>query len=171
MALRRIYKKKFKGVNVQSGHIYKFRYQAWENDPEPTIIFMYFFKGTHENTGREWRFFQAINFTYIPRADRKRFAQKWISTMSKTNNPKFTWVICKARFPYLQNAVRRYFYDPEYYIKNMKEIPFEDIEKAIVSTYSKDFSKKVKSFLINKFRNVMRNRRQYQKTGKFPRRK
>jgi hypothetical protein len=155
-------------VKMKSGYVYSFKYQAWENDPKPTVIFMYAFTGNHPTTGRQWRFFQAINFTYIPRADRKRFAQDWMTHMANTNNVKFTWNMVKASYPYMEHAVRRYMYTPKPRITNMREIPWDKLDKAIVSTFSKDFSKKVYSSLINKFRAVMANRRQFKKTGKFP---
>jgi hypothetical protein len=106
--------------------------------------------------------------TYIPRSVRRQFAREWISILRSTNNPKFTWEKVSARYPYLKNAVRRYFYSPSYYISNLKEIDFEDFESVVVSTWSKDFSKKVKTSLISKFRRVMRGRRQFKKTGRFP---
>lgn len=171
MAVRRKYKKKFKGVNVQSGKIYSFKYQAWEHDPQPTVIMMYALDGINPRTGHQWRFFQAINFTYIPRNDRKRFAQDWIHIMGNTKNPKFTWQKVKRKYPYIQHAVRRYFFKPPYYISDLKEIAWEDAEKAIVSTFAKDFSKKVKTSLLNKFRRVLRGRQQFKRTGKFPRRR
>ena len=171
MAIQRQYKKRFKGVDVKSGFIYKFKYQAWENDPEPTVLMMYALKGTHENTGHEWRLFQAVNFTYIPRPLRKKFANDWMNEVGVTKDPRFTWEKVKAKYPYLQHAVRRYFYKPSYYITNLVEVPFDQAEQAIVSTWAKDFSKKVKSSLINKFRRLMKNRRQHKRTGKFPRRK
>ena len=171
MAVRRKYKKKFKGVNVQSGKIYSFKYQAWENDPKPTVIMMYALDGINQNTGHQWRIFQCINFTYIPRNDRKRFAKDWIRIMGNTRNPRFTWNTVKRKYPYIQHAVRRYFFKPSYYIQDLKEIPWDDAEKAIVSTFAKDFSKKVKTSLLNKFRRVLRGRKKYKKTGKYPRRK
>lgn len=170
MAIRRNYSKKFKGVNVKSGYIYRFKYQAWENDPNPVVIMMYSLEGNHPNTGHQWRFFQAINFTYIPRSMRKQFAQAWMREFTRTRNPKFTWEKVKSQYPYIQNAVRRYFIKPTYYITDLEEIPFDQWEKVIVSTWSKDFSKKVKASLINKFRRVMRGRKQFKRTGKFPRR-
>jgi len=168
MAIRRIYNKRFKGINVRSGYIYKFKYQGWENDPEPLAIIMYALEGLHPNTGHQWRFFQAINFSYIPRSDRKRFAKEWVTLLEKTNNPRFTWEKVKSKYPYLENAVRRYFFRPNYYIKDLKEIPLEEIEKEIIGTYAKDFSKKVKSFLLSKFRGVLRRRQSFKRTGKFP---
>lgn len=158
MALVRKYKRKFKGVNLQSGHFYKFRYQAWENDPEPTVIFMYWFEGTHPRTGRQWRFIQAINFTYVPRTVRRRFVDEWKRQLEITKNPKFTWEKVKVRYPQIQHAVRRYFYSPNYYITKLDEIPFDQIDKAVISTWHKDFSKKIKSSLLNKFRRIMRKR-------------
>ena len=98
MAITRKYKKKFKGVSLQSGHFYKFRYQAWENDPEPVVIFMYWLQGIHPRTGHQWRFIQCINFTYVSRTIRKRFVDEWKTQLEKTNNPKFTWEKVKAKF-------------------------------------------------------------------------
>ena len=159
MAVRRIYKKRFKGVPMKSGYFYTFRYQAWENDPSPTIILMYFLEGTHQNTGHQWRIIQAINFTYIPRSIRKRFIDDWSRILQQTNDVRFTWQLVKRKYPWLQVAVRRYFYKPNYYIKGLKEIPLTELDKYVVSTWHKDFSKKVKTTLINKFRGVMQRRK------------
>jgi len=159
MAVRRIYKKKFKGVEMKSGRIYTFKYQAWEHDPRPVIILMYALQGNHPRTGHQWRFFQAINFTYIPRSVRAQFARDWSRVYQRTNgNVRFTWETVKRRYPYLKNAVRRYFFKPSYYITDIQEIPWEDMEKVIVSTWSKDFSKKIKMSLLAKFRRAMRGR-------------
>jgi len=171
MALRRIFKKRFKGIDLKSGHIYKFRYQAWENDPEPTIIFMYTVEGIHPRTGHQHRYVQALNFTYVPRSMRKQFARAWIQEYGRTGNVRLTWEKVKSQYPYIQNSIRRYFFKPAYYITDLVEVPFDKWESAIVSTWSKDFSKKVKATLINKFRQVLQGRRQFKKTGKFPKRK
>lgn len=162
--LRVHYKKKLKNVSFKSGNIYTFGYQAWENDPKPVIIYMYAFSGTHPRTGREWRFIQAINFTYVPRAQRRLFITTWQSIVGnistfRRGNLRFTWDQVLRKYPYLKPAVRRYFYTPSYYIKTPQEIPFADWEKAVVSTMTKDFSKKVKASLINKFRNVLGRRK------------
>lgn len=159
MAVRRKLRKRFQGVDMRSGHIYTFRYQAWEHDPKPVIILMYALEGNHENTGHQWRFFQGINFTYIPRTVRKQFARDWVRTWERSNgNVRFTWEMVQRRYPYLKGAVRRYFFKPAYYIKDLKEVPFEDMEKVIVSTWSKDFSKKLKMSLLAKFRRAMGGR-------------
>ena len=174
--LQRHYKKKFKGVSVKSGNIYRFKYQPWENDPQPVVIMMYAYTGKHPRTGHEWRFFQAINFTYIPRQDRKKFIEEWISIAGNLNlqtgggQLKFTWDKVLTKYPYLRNAVRRYFHKPNYYISALEEIPFENWEKVVVSTFAKDFSKKVKSTLVNKYRRVMMNWFNRKRSGKFPRR-
>lgn len=63
------------------------------------------------------------------------------------------------RYPRLKYSVRRYFFKPNYYIKDLKEIPINEIEKYVVSSWHKDFSKKVKVSLLNKFRRVMRGRK------------
>lgn len=160
MALKINYNKRFKGINWKSGHIYKFKYQAWQNDPEPVIILMYAFSGNHPNTGHEWHFFQGINFTYIPRRDRTRFAEKWMQEWQKSNgNLKFTWGRVEQEFPYLKKAIRRYFYKPNYYIQKPIEVPMEDIDKVVVSTWSKDFSKKLRGNLVKKFKSAIKKAR------------
>ncbi len=159
MAITRKFKKRFKGVTVKSGHIYTFGYQAWENDPKPVVIMMYALDGTHPKTKHQWRFFQAINFTYIPRTMRRTFAAEWMRVLERNQGDvKFTWEVVQRRYPYLKGAVRRYFFKPTYYIKDLKEIPFDMIEDVIVSTWSKDFSKKLKVSLLGKFRRAMRGR-------------
>ena len=171
MAIKRVYKKKFKGVTVKSGYIYSFKYQSWENDPNPVVIMMYALDGINPNTGHQWRFFQAINFSYIPRTVRRQFAQDWKSTFDRTNgNVKFTWELVKRRYPYLQNAVRRYFFKPTYYITKLYEVPYDDMESVIVSTWSKDFSKKIKTSLLQKFRRAMKGRREIMSGRRPPRR-
>jgi hypothetical protein len=159
MAITRKFKKRFKGVTVKSGHIYTFGYQAWENDPKPVVIMMYALDGTHPNTKHQWRFFQAINFTYIPRSMRRTFASEWTRVLERNQGDvKFTWEVVQRRYPYLKGAVRRYFFKPTYFIKDLKEIPFDMMEDVIVSTWSKDFSKKLKTSLLGKFRRAMRGR-------------
>jgi hypothetical protein len=159
MAITRKFKKRFKGVTVKSGYIYTFGYQAWENDPKPVVIMMYALDGTHPNTGHQWRFFQAINFTYIPRTMRRTFAAEWTRVLERNQGDvKFTWEVVQRRYPYLKGAVRRYFFKPTYFIKDLKEIPFDMMEDVIVSTWSKDFSKKLKTSLLGKFRRAMRGR-------------
>ena len=170
--LRVHYKKKQHGITLRSGHAYKFRYSAWANDPEPTAIFMYAFSGTHPNTNRQWRFYQMINLTYIPRAQRAAFAKDWVNVLRRTNgDTRFTWQLVQGKYPFLKLAVRRYFYSPNYYISKLQEIPYDDkFEKNVVSTFSKDFSKKVKVSLMSKFRNVFMRRKEFRKKGKFPKR-
>lgn len=158
MSIRVIMRKNFHNVSWRSGHVYKFKYTAWSNDPEPVIILMYALDGIHPNTGHQHRYFQAINFTYIPRAQRKQFASVWVREWERTGGSfQFTWDRVKREFPYLQNAVRRYFFKPSYYIQNPIEIPLEDMEDVIVSTWSKDFSKKLKTNLAQKFKNAKRS--------------
>lgn len=129
---------------------------------------MYSFSGTHPGSGRQWRFFQSLNLTYVARSERRRFANDWMRIFTTTKNTKLTWDIVKRKYPYIKHAVRRYFYTPDYYITKLREIPFDQMEAAIVSTWSKDFSKKIKSSLFNKFRSIFRNREEFKKTGKFP---
>lgn len=143
---------------------------AWHNDPNPTILLMYAYSGRHPNTGHEWHFFQGINFTYIPRTHRRHFVQSWMREWEHTNgNFRLTWERLLSEFPFLKNAVRRYFYNPSYYISNPMEVPMEDIEDVVVSTWSKDFSKKLRTNLVQKFRKAKSNVKKGNKTGIFNR--
>lgn len=156
MALNVHTKIKKNGVTWQSGHIYSFKYSAWSNDPNPTIIFINAFSGTHPSTLRQWRFIQGINFTYIPRTYRKQFAKAWVDEWQRNNGRvEITWGRIENEFPFLTSAIRRYFYTPSYYIQNPKHIALEDMENVIVSTWSKDFSKKIKTDLVNKYKRAM----------------
>ena len=154
--LKRVYKKRFKGLTLKSGHFYTFRYQAWAHDPKPTIIFMHSIEGIHPNTGHQWRIIQALNFTYIPKAFRIRFLKIWMKELEKPGNIKFHWQKVLSKYPYLKIGIRRYFFKPNYYISSLKEVPFEDIEKVVISTFSKDFSKKIVTALRSKFRKALK---------------
>jgi len=156
MAVRRIHEKKFKGITLKSGRVYHFKYSNWRNDPTPTIIFMYSLEGINPRTGHQWRFLQGINFTYIPRATRRAFAKAWVDAFTKSNgNLRFTYETVKRQHPQLLLGIRRYFIRPSYLIRDIQEVPFENMEKAIISTWSKDFSKKVRGALTKKYRGVM----------------
>jgi len=129
---------------------------------------MYALSGTHPNTGHEWRFFQGINFTYIDRSHRRQFAKSWVREWETTGGSfQFTYERVKRQYPYLQTAVRRYFFSPAYYIQNPIEVPLEDIESVIVSTWSKDFSKKLRTNLVQKFKGAKQRIAQGLETGIF----
>jgi hypothetical protein len=161
MALVHKYKKKFKGVDLKSGYFYKFKYQAFEHDNKPLIIFMTLIEGTHKNTGHQWRIIQALNMHYIPRAMRKKFLKIWMNELDKPGNIKFTWRKVLAQYPYLKMGIRRYFYKPAYYIQKLEEIPVSRIEKEVISSITKDFSGKVKRKLISKIRKVFGSRKKH----------
>ena len=130
---------------------------AFEHDPIPTYIHMYSFSGRHPNTGRQWRFLQGINLNYIPRSDRKRFVNQWVKVFEKSKgNILFTYKMAKRFFPYMDIAIRRYFYSPAYYIKNLKEVPVEDYQKIVIGSWHKDFSKTAYFQLIKKYKSAKR---------------
>lgn len=153
MALKVSYNKRVQGVALKSGHFYSFNYTAYENDPNPTIIFLNSVSGIHPKTGREHRYFTAINLNYLSRRDRRDFVEDWIQEMKSTNSPKLTWDKVKSKYPALKSSIRRYFYSPKYYIRKLKKIEGEEeIRKEVVRTMSKDFSKKVKRKVLSKFK-------------------
>lgn len=158
------------GIQWQSGHVYRFRYNAWQHDPEPTLILMYRIRGTHPNTGHQWRLIQGINLSYIPRSGRRLFAMTWVNEYERTEgNTVLTWQRVQRQFPYLEFGVRRYLTKPNYYIQRPYEIPFENLEDAIIDTWSKDFSKKIKIDLMKKFNFVKQNIKRHKRNpfGRF----
>jgi hypothetical protein len=144
---------------------------AWEHDPKPVIIFMSAITGIHQNSGHQWRLITGINFTYIPRAHRKRFLKIWMKELDKKGNIKFTWKKVVAKYPYLKPAIRRYFFKPNYYIRNLEEIPLDRVEKVVISTFSRDFSKKITTALLGKFKKALKARQMGRKKKKKPKRK
>jgi hypothetical protein len=155
MSLRRVLSVKQGMVWFKSGHIYNFRYSRYENDPEPTIICLCAVKGTHERTGHRHNYIQGINFTYIPRNQRRQFVKVWVQLMKDTKgHVLLSWQMIEKRWPYMRIAIRRYILDKGF-IQTHKEIPIDDIEKVVVGTWHKDFSlKAIRAYVkgLRKFR-------------------
>ena len=163
MALKVQRKFRFKGLDWRSGEMYTFRYRAFGEDPEPIVILMYKFSGTHPRTGRQWRFIQALNISYLPRAVRKNFLINWQIEMEQNNgNVYVTWEKIKRQFPMVVkgDCIRRYFYSPNYYIDQPKYVPVENWEEMAISSWHKDFSKKLRMSLRRKYKSAMDKRRQ-----------
>lgn len=151
---------KVAGVTWQSGHFYSFKYKAWQNDKKPSIIFMYAFSGFHPNTGREWRFFQAINLSYVPRAVRKKFLDEYLKIRDRRKGKMdFVWRDVQTKYPGLKIAVRRYFYSPANYLINPEEVPFTEAEKFVMGTMLKDYSKSIIRSLRARAREAAKNRK------------
>lgn len=132
-------------ITMKSGHFYTFKYKGFENDPNPHILMLNKISGIHPKSGHEHRYIQALNLSYIPRKDRKKFVKDWIENFSKSKNIKFTWDLVKRKYPYLQVSIRRYFYKPNYYITKLEDLDtIEKIQKTIVGNLFKDFSKSIR---------------------------
>ena len=86
--------------------------------------------------------------------------------IEKPGQVKFTWKRVQSRWPFLEKAVRRYFFKPSYYIRNLEEIPFDEVEKVVISTWSKDFSKKITTSLLSKFKKALTFRKKANKKKK-----
>lgn len=156
MALRFKYRQRFQGGEFISGRIYNFAYTAYEHDPSPLIIFLYWVEGTHPTTRRQWRFIQAINLNYISRTNRKRFVEDWINTLYTTRDVKLTWNTVKRRWPEMAFATRRYFYSPTYYIKSFRTITLAETEKEVVGSLVKDYSTKTRIAVWSGLRRIQR---------------
>ena len=156
MALQIDYQFKLNGVTWKSGEFYTFNYQAWSNDPKPLIILFYRIRGINPKTGHQFRLLQGINMNYIPRSHRRLFLMQWQNYYETSNgNIKFTYEMMKKRFPWLKFGIRRYMTKPVYYIKNITPIPMDQVEDAVLSSFDKDFSKKVALELVQKHKRVM----------------
>ena len=150
--LKRILKVKVGTVWFKSGHIYTFKYKNFQFDPEPTVIVLYTIKGIHPNSGHYHHYIQAINFTYIPRGKRREFIYEWKKLLEFYHGDVyFTWDTVKRSYPYMQIAIRRYLLDGNL-INNGKEIPVEDMDKVVVSTWARDYSKQALMALAFKYK-------------------
>ena len=126
----------------KSGHIYKFKYNKYQNDPEPLIFLMYGVKGQHPKTGHTHNYLLAINLSYINRNNRKRFVREWVDTLIRTNgNIPVTYKRVVEQFPFMVAAVRRYLLSRND-LFDIREIPLESIGEVVVGTMMKDYSKK-----------------------------
>ncbi len=164
MAIKLVNKFKFKNLTWKSGYVYTFRYNAYRNDPTPTIILMYRVHGINPNTGHMHNYIQGINFTYIPRSHRMLFGMQWQNAMERTRgNATFSWELVKRQFPYLRYGIRRYLLTPNYRIQNPIGIQINDMEDAITDTWSKDFSKKVRVDMVNKYKRIKDNTKKHNK--------
>ena len=143
MAIKIHFKRKSHGVTWQSGRMYTFNYTAYENDPKPIFLFLYAYSGHHPNTGYQWRTLMGININYLPRKIRKKFIKDWAKVFSKNKKPQIQWQQLVTKYPYLKEFTRRFFYKPNYYIKNAQEIPFDDWNKMVGKSFAKDFSSKI----------------------------
>lgn len=156
MTLKVTKKFKYKGVEWISGHAYRFKYNAWMTDPNPLVILLYKFSGTHPTTGRQWRFIQAINVNYIPRRIREDFIKSWYEKLESSDDVYLTWEYVKQRYPNVvkSDALRRYFYSPNYYLTKVEAIPLENMVDVVVGSLAKDLSRKMKFSVIKKFRQM-----------------
>lgn len=127
-------------VWFRSGHFYNFHYSNYGNDPIPTIIMLNYIHGTHPNTGHIHNYIQAINLTYIPRNYRKKFVDLWMPILRENRgNVRLTWNRVQKTYPWIKYAVRRYLVRRNF-IKYPREIPFDDVEREVVSTWIRDYS-------------------------------
>jgi hypothetical protein len=157
MALQIDYISRFNNVQLKSGQIYSFSYQGYEHDPKPLIVFINRISGTHPRTGNQHRYIQGINLNYIGRSYRKQFAEDWVTAYHQTNGQtQFTWALVKRKYQYLDAFIRRYFTKPNYYIKNLKAIPFEHMKEEIEGNFFKDFSAKARIAIFSKYRQLQR---------------
>ena len=144
MALRAKFEQNYKGVLLKSGRIYSFSYDAFHHDPTPLIVFLYWMEGSHPRTGNQWRFFQAINLNYLNRSYRQKFIKDWVTSLYTTQNLKLTWQALIRRFPDMQFATRRYLYRPASYIKSLRAVELVHVEKEVVGSLYKDYSRQAK---------------------------
>ena len=124
----------------KSGHFYNFWYKNFENDPIPTVVMLNCIRGTHPNTGHYHNYIQCINLNYVPRPYRQRFVNMWLPLLKRNHgNVRLTWERVISQWPFMKIAVRRYLLN-RHYIRYQREIPFEDVQREVVSTFLRDYS-------------------------------
>lgn len=164
MSLKVDYVFRLNGITWNSGYFYTFRYRAYNQDPQPLIILFYRITGINPSTNHQWRLIQGINMNYIPRSHRRLFLMQWENYYNVSNgNIKYTYDMMKRQHPYMRFGIRRYMTKPVYYIQNPYEIPVDRVEDAVMSTFDKDYSQKIKLELSQKYRDVMNNVRTHNK--------
>jgi len=168
MSIRITYSKRSHNVQWKSGEIYSFSYSNWLNDPRPLCIFLNVLDGVHPTSGHTWKLFQMINFHYIPRASRRKFANEWKEVYEKSKgNVKLTWDTVKVKYPFLKTAIRRYFFLPKHFITSVIHIPMENIDEVVVLSKAKDFSQRSRDAFLKRYKKLHgverkhANRRQY----------
>lgn len=154
MSIKISYTHKHSGVMMKSGEFYTFHYQPYANDPNPNIIFINYISGIHPKSSHQWRLIQAINLSYIPRKDRKKFVEDWEKNKKKSKgNLKFTWDLVKRKYPYLKFSIRRYQTKPNYYISKVEAL---DTDKKIAAglkfNWAKDFSNIIRRKIASKLK-------------------
>ena len=164
MGLKVDYQFRLNGMEWNSGYFYTFRYRAYGQDPQPLIILFYRISGINPSTGHQWRLFQGVNMNYLPRSHRRLFLMQWQNYYETSGgNIKFTYDMMKRRFPFMRYAIRRYMTKPAYYVQNPYEIPMDKVEEAVMSTFDRDYSQKIKQELVQKYKDVMNNARSHNK--------
>lgn len=127
-------------VWFRSGHFYNMFYLNYENDPGPVGIVLNIVRGTHPQTGHYHNYIQMINLNYVPRQFRRLFVEQWRAILNANKGQVLlTWRKVRSKFPYLQFALRRYLLGKGF-IKFQHEIPDEDLDKVVISSFSRDFS-------------------------------
>jgi len=155
---------KLNGLVWRSGHFYTFRYRAWNQDPTPLICLFYRITGINASTNHQWRLLQGINMNYIPRSHRRLFLLQWQHNYETSNGDiKFTYEQMKRKYPYLRFGIRRYLTKPAYYIQHPYEIPADKVEEAVMSTFDKDYSIKLKQELAQKYQSARNNVKKHNK--------
>jgi hypothetical protein len=156
MSLNILYEVDHQGYTFRSGYLYKFRYQNWENDPEPLVFFLYGIKGTHPNTGHKWNLIQCLNLNYVERPIRAHFVELWLKYLQSTKQVKLTWDLVKRRYPLITQYCRRYLLDPLNLINRIEYIRPDYARKEVIRSLAKDFSVVAKRMRAIRTRNRRR---------------
>lgn len=140
MAIRRIFNISYKGITLQSGNLYDFqKYLRFENDPSPTVIFLYVNRGMHPNTGHYHNYFTCVNLAYIPKKLRRSFIRRHINRFwnPRTQEAKRGMRVDYEDIEsYLKVALRRYLIN---YVVNPKDIPFSALDAVLIDLKRKDY--------------------------------
>jgi len=130
MALAKTFNPNIRGP-LKSGQFYSFRYLRYQNDPDPTVLFLYYIRGVNPNTKNRWGHLQCINLNYLSPGQRIRF----FNTYKKSIRGKIArtlgrvdWKMINKRYPELIFATRRYKIP---FIRNIHRIPIEEVPETM----------------------------------------
>jgi hypothetical protein len=131
MALTQRFRSQRGAVKLRSGQFYSFRYTAFQHDPEPLVLFLFYRKGKNPSTGHQWNLYQCINLHYLPQRERMAFFNFYKRSLRGRFERfigRLTWRAIERRYPSLVPATRRY--NPRF-IKSLWRIDTEDIPERL----------------------------------------
>lgn len=148
---------KVNDILLKPGNFYQFNYLNYENDPKPLIYYLNYRDAINIKTKKYHKYIQGINFHYIPMGNRIRFVANWLKfvEMNKSillSNFLQLWTQLVRRYPFLENAYRRYLLEPKGLMRNMYHIKTDLVVPMVKGSLEKDFTFNDRLIFLKKYR-------------------